>query len=85
MAKPQGGLTKWFKEDWIDLRSGKKCGRSGEEMSTRKYPVCRPKAVAKKMTASEKKSAIARKKGPKPIKYAVSASGKRRKLEIRKA
>ena len=43
MAKSQGGLTKWFKEDWVDLRTGDKCGRSGEEMSTRKYPVCRPK------------------------------------------
>ena len=83
MAKSQGGLTKWFKEDWIDLRSGKKCGRSGEEMSTRKYPVCRPRAVANKMTASEKRSAIARKKGPKPIKYAVTASGTRR-LKIKK-
>jgi len=83
MAKPKGGLTKWFKEDWIDLRSGKKCGRSGEEMSTRKYPVCRPRAVANKMTAAEKRSAIARKKGPKPIKYAVTASGRRR-LKIKK-
>jgi hypothetical protein len=27
--KPKGGLTKWFKEDWRDLKTGKKCGRSG--------------------------------------------------------
>ena len=83
MAKPQGGLTKWFKEDWVDLRTGKQCGRSGEEMSTRKYPVCRPKAVAKRMSPSEKRSVIARKKGPKPIKYPITASGRRR-LKVKK-
>ena len=27
MAKPKGGLTKWFKEDWVDIKTGKKCGR----------------------------------------------------------
>ena len=31
MAKPKGGLTKWFKEDWRDVKTGKKCGRSGSE------------------------------------------------------
>ena len=31
MGKPQGGLTKWFKEDWRDVKTGKKCGRSGKE------------------------------------------------------
>jgi len=24
MAKPKGGLTKWFKEDWRDVKTGKK-------------------------------------------------------------
>ena len=23
----QGGLRKWFKEDWRDVATGKKCGR----------------------------------------------------------
>ena len=27
MAKPRGGLTKWFKEDWRDVATGKPCGR----------------------------------------------------------
>ena len=27
MAKTKGGLTKWFKEDWVDIKTGKKCGR----------------------------------------------------------
>ena len=24
----EGGLRKWFKEDWRDVKTGKKCGRS---------------------------------------------------------
>ena len=78
MAKPSGGLTKWFKEDWVDIKTGKKCGRSGKEKSSRPYPACRPKKVAKKMTAAEKRRASNQKTGPGRIKYAVTASGKRR-------
>lgn len=78
-AKSKGGLTKWFKEEWVDLKTGKKCGRSGKEKSTRAYPSCRPKKVAAKMTAAEKKSSIKRKTGPAKIKHAVTASGRRRK------
>ena len=79
MAKPQGGLTKWFKEDWRDVKTGKKCGRSGSEKKKRPYPACRPKAVAAKMTKEEKESSARRKTGPAQIKHAVTASGKRRK------
>ena len=57
MAKTKGGLTKWFKEDWVDIKTGKKCGRKKAKGSKRPYPACRPKA----------------------IKYAVTASGRRRK------
>ena len=35
MAKPKGGLTKWFKEDWRDVKTGKKCGRSGKDKKKR--------------------------------------------------
>lgn len=77
--KPKGGLTKWFKEDWRDLKTGKKCGRSGKEKNKRPYPSCRPKAVANKMTAAEKRSSTKRKTSSKPIKHAVTASGRRRK------
>ena len=34
MAKPKGGLTEWFKQDWVDTGAPKKgggyekCGRS---------------------------------------------------------
>ena len=32
MAK--GGLKKWFAEEWVDVKTGKKCGRSGKEKET---------------------------------------------------
>jgi hypothetical protein len=79
-SKPKGGLTKWFKEEWVDLKTGKACGRkSAKGGSKRPYPACRPKKVAQKMTAAEKKSSIQRKTSSKPIKHKVTASGKRRK------
>ena len=48
-------LTKWFKEDWRDVKTGKKCGRSGKEKKTRPYPACRPKVVAGKISKQEAK------------------------------
>ena len=77
MAK--GGLKKWFNEEWVDVKTGKPCGRKSASKSKRPYPSCRPKAVAAKMTEAEKKSSATRKTGPKAIKHAVTASGKRRK------
>jgi len=36
-----GGLDRWFAEKWIDIKTGKPCGR--EEGENRKgYPACRP-------------------------------------------
>jgi len=33
-------LKRWFKEDWRDVKTGKKCGRQkGEKRGT---PYCRP-------------------------------------------
>ena len=61
-------LKTWFKEKWVDVRSGKPCGRrKGEKRGT---PYCRPsKRVSKKtpatageLTASQKRSRIAQKK-----------------------
>lgn len=77
--RPKKGLTKWFAEEWVDVKTGKECGRKSASKSKRPYPSCRPKAVAAKMTAAEKKSSAKRKTGPKAIKHAVTASGKRRK------
>jgi len=78
MAKPKNsGLTKWFKEEWTDVKTGKKCGRSGKDKNKRPYPACRPKKIASKITKTE-----ARKKtGPKMVKWSVTASGKKRKTK----
>ena len=79
MAKAKGGLTKWFNEEWVDIKTGKPCGRKKAKGSKRPYPACRPKKVAAKMTKAEKDAAKAKKTGPKRVKYAVTASGRRRK------
>ncbi len=83
-SRPKKGLTKWFAEEWVDVKTGKPCGRKstkkvGPKKTTRPYPSCRPKAVAAKMTKAEKASSARRKTGPKAIKHAVTASGRRRK------
>ena len=70
----KGGLGKWFAEDWTDVKTGKKCGRSGSKDKNRPYPACRPKAVASRISKAE-----ARKKtGPKKVKWSVTASGRKR-------
>lgn len=65
-------LKEWFgkgsKGDWVDIGAPKKkgkfqpCGRKSAKKSKRKYPKCVPRATANKMTASQKKSAVARKR-----------------------
>ncbi len=80
MAKPKGGLTKWFKEDWRDVKTGKKCGRSGKEKKKRPYPACRPAKVAKRITKKE----AAKKTGSRRVNWSVTASGKRRKKSATK-
>ena len=68
-----GGLRRWFKEEWVDVKTGKKCGRSGKEKSKREYPYCRPsKKVSSKTPAtskhSEAKSRAKQKTGPSRVK-----------------
>jgi hypothetical protein len=75
MAKSDG-LGKWFKENWIDIRTGKPCGRRKGEK--RGYPKCVPAAKYAKMSPSERKSAIRRKKVAEKMK-SESAGGKARK------
>jgi hypothetical protein len=60
VARSSGGLTRWFKEKWVDVKTGKPCGRSKGE--SRAYPACRPSKrvssktpkTASEMSASEK-------------------------------
>ena len=62
-------LRKWIGEKWVDIGAPKKngkyqpCGRS--KGSKRKYPKCVPLAKARKMTASQKASAVKRKRAVK--------------------
>jgi hypothetical protein len=61
-------LKRWFKEKWVDVRTGKPCGRTKGEK--RGVPYCRPSKrvssktvkTASEMTASEKRKKIAEKK-----------------------
>ena len=63
------GLAKWFKQDWVDIGSKKKgggfkkCGRSKQKADAeRKYPKCVPAAKAARMSESQRKSAVKRKR-----------------------
>ena len=89
MSRKSGGLSKWFKQNWVDIGSKKKngsfakCGRSKQKRDAkRKYPKCVPLAKARSMSSSQKASAVRRKravsnKGPKPTN--VSTFAKRKK------
>jgi hypothetical protein len=67
-TKKGAALRRWFKEEWIDVRTGKPCGRRKGEK--RGVPYCRPKKrvssatpkTASEMSASEKRKKIAEKK-----------------------
>jgi len=61
-------LKKWFSENWVDISRKKKggghpkCGRKKASTSRKGYPKCVPAAKAAKMTDSQKKSAVRRKR-----------------------
>jgi hypothetical protein len=63
-----GGLREWVKEKWVDIGAPKKdgkyqpCGRKSTKSSKRKYPKCVPLAKAKRMSTSQKTSAVKRKR-----------------------
>ena len=71
----KGGLRKWFKEDWRDVKTGKKCGRSGKKDKGGPYPACRPRKVASRISKKE----ASKKTGPKRVNWSVTASGRKRK------
>jgi hypothetical protein len=67
-TKEGAALKRWFKEEWVDVRSGKPCGRqAGEKRGT---PYCRPSkrvssrtpVTASELTPSQKKKKVAEKK-----------------------
>ena len=69
-------LKRWFKEKWVDVKTGKDCGR-GKDEKGRPYPACRPsKRVNKKtpkttgeMTKTEKERFKREKTSSKNITY----------------
>jgi len=75
----KGGLGKWFGEKWLDIKTGKPCGRSGDKDKRKSYPACRPKAAAAKLTAAEKQSMSKKKTSSKRQSWPVTPSGKRKK------
>ena len=69
-TKKGADLKRWFKEEWVDVRSGKPCGRQeGEKRGT---PYCRPSkrvsertpVTASEITTAQKKKRITEKKEP---------------------
>ena len=75
VARSSGGLTRWFKEKWVDVKTGKPCGRQKGEK--RGYPACRPSKrissktpkTASEMSASEKTRFKREKTSSKKITY----------------
>ena len=51
-------LRRWFKEEWVDVKTGKPCGRQkGEKRGG--YPACRPsKRVSSKTPKTTKEMSI---------------------------
>ena len=41
-SRAPAGLTDWFKEKWVDVKTGKPCGRKKSETKRKGYPACRP-------------------------------------------
>ena len=66
-------LTRWFKEKWVDVKTGKPCGR--QKGDQRGYPACRPsKRISSKtpkttseMSSKEKARFKREKTGPKKL------------------
>ncbi len=73
----KSGLGKWFSEQWVDVKTGKPCGRSSSDgrKSKRPYPACRPKKVASKISKQE----ASKKTSSRTVKWSTTASGKKRK------
>ena len=87
----RGGLDKWFKEGWVDIGRKKKggghpkCGRKKASTSSKGYPKCVPASKAARMTDSQKRSAVKRKRSvaqgvggrPTNVKTMAKKNGKR--------
>ena len=71
-----GGLDRWFAEKWVDIKTGKQCGRQEGE-KRRGYPACRPSKrvssetpkTASELSSSEKEKFKRNKTSSKRISY----------------
>ena len=69
-------LRRWFKEEWVDVKTGKPCGRQKGE-KRKGYPACRPSKriskdtpkTTKEMTSRETRKFKASKTSSKKIAY----------------
>lgn len=63
-----GGLSKWFKQNWVDISRPKKgggyakCGRSKAKKGSKGYPKCVPASKAARMSKAQIRSAVRRKR-----------------------
>lgn len=82
-------LKRWFDEKWVDVKTGKDCGR-GKDEKGRPYPACRPsRRVSSKtpkttgeMSGKEKARFKAEKTSSKRISYNHKRKTNRKKLKI---
>ena len=82
-------LTRWFKEKWVDVKTGKDCGR-GKDEKGRPYPAWRPsKRISSKtpkttseMSSKEKARFKKEKTGSKKISYQHRRNKNREKLRL---
>jgi hypothetical protein len=76
-SKARGGLGRWFAEKWVDVKTGKPCGRSGKKDKRKGYPACRPSKrvssktpkTTKEMSSTEKRRFKKAKTSSKKISY----------------
>jgi len=81
-------LKRWFDEKWVDVKTGKPCGRKKGE--SRGYPACRPSKrvssetpkTTKEMSSNEIKKFKAEKTSSKRISYNHKRKTNRKKLKI---
>ena len=91
MAKAKGGLDRWFKEKWVDVKTGKPCGRQKGE-KRKGYPACRPsKRVSKdtpktagEMSPAEREKFKRSKQSSKKISYQHKRSKAKSKAQARR-
>ena len=81
-------LKRWFDEKWVDVKTGKPCGRQKGE--SRGYPACRPSKrvssktpkTTKEMTPEEKTRFKKAKTSSKKISYQHRRKNTRSSLKI---